>query len=332
MNLKIDIIICTYNRPIEVNYLVQQLLNLNPLPNRIIVVDSTEEDNLQIKNKIEVTYIKSLQKNQPFQRYLGFQNSFADFILYLDDDMEVINNEVIGDIKLLLVDKNVSGIAINFKDKFENNSLSKIPNSYTKKLPLTISNFLRYITFNKKPEVSKLGLFGERGKQPDNINKTELISGGAFVAKRELLFKNFNFQIFELFDKKIGMGEDSIIGYGLCKLGNILYFPKLSFYHNDQGSSNYSINLKAFGKRVIFSRLYIALEKTRLDNKSLLLTRLQYIIYGFSRLLGLTMNHMIKPTHDKKNMLIGSFKGYLLSFKFKFKFENSTNKFENNNY
>lgn len=332
MNLKIDIIICTYNRPNEVNYLVQQLLKLDPLPNKIIVVDSTEEDNLLFKNNVEVTYIKSLQKNQPFQRYLGFQNSVADFILYLDDDMEVINKEVIGDLKLLLVDKNVSGIAINFKDKFENNSLSKIPNSFTKKLPLSISNLFRYITFNKKPEVGKLGLFGERGLQPNKINKTELISGGAFVAKRESLFKNFNFQMFELFDKKIGMGEDSIIGYGLCKLGTVIYFPKLSFYHNDQGTSNYSINLKAFGKRVIFSRLFIALEKTRLDNKSLLLTRLQYIIYGFYRLLGLTLNYIIKPTYDKKNMLSGTFAGYLYSFKFKFKFENSINKFANNNH
>jgi glycosyltransferase involved in cell wall biosynthesis len=325
----IDIIICTYNRPNESKYLINQLFDLNTLPNRIIVVDSSDVENLYLKNLLSITYIKTSHKNQPYQRYLGFQHSNAEFILYLDDDMEVINKDIISDLNSLLIDCKISGIAINFTDKFKNNSLSKIPNSFTNKLPSFFSSVIRYLTFNSKPGVGLLGLFGERGLQPKEIKKTEIISGGAFLARREFLFKNFNYQLFELFQYKLGMGEDTILGYGLSKLGTVLYFPKLSFYHNDHGNSNYSSNLKLFSNKVLYSRLYIALEKTRLDNNNLLITKFKYIIYGFSRLLGLIINFILKPSFEKNEILRGSFKGYLNSFSFKFKFKTSINLFSN---
>lgn len=62
-NVKIDIVVCTCNRPQRVTNLVQELLTCSPLPNSIIIVDSSEvsiEDNVIIEN---TNYIKSTRKN-----------------------------------------------------------------------------------------------------------------------------------------------------------------------------------------------------------------------------------------------------------------------------
>ena len=85
----ISIIIYTYNRSKKTIQLVKQLSTIKFNFN-IIVVDSSDIINVNLSNK-NITYIRSSHKNQPYQRYLGFKSANSDYLIYLDDDMEVVS-------------------------------------------------------------------------------------------------------------------------------------------------------------------------------------------------------------------------------------------------
>jgi glycosyltransferase involved in cell wall biosynthesis len=312
--MKIDIIICTFKRPQKVLELVSSLLVFKDQFNELIVVDSTDEDNTALKDRTDLKYLKSAHKNQPYQRYLGCINSQADFLLYLDDDMELASNKVFSVIHDLLAKMpDLSGIAINFEDKHTNSTLEDVPkslineNSWLKK---TIRKATAYPILSP----GEFGLCGNRGRQPKNGGLTKWLSGGAFVAKRNVLFQNFNFQLFDLFEKRMGMGEDAIIGYGLSKRGRLVYCPQLLFYHNDQRDSSYSMDLFAYSRRVTFSRLFLSLEKHRLDNKNSFYPYLHFHWYTLCRVTGSAFNFLRQRSSARKKVLRGSLSGWINSF------------------
>ena len=317
--MKIDIIICTYNRPQKIFYLVDFLLN-EEIDNlsRIIIVDSSDLVNDNVYTLDGVLYLHSSHKNQPYQRYLGFLHSKADVVVYLDDDMELMNKKIFSDLEKIFSDIAVVGLAINFFDKNINNSLSKVPVSINRRTNNLINKFFRTISFNSIPQQGQISLFGLRGEQPCHLGETSIISGGAFAAKREQLFKNFNFQLFDLFEQKNGMGEDTLIGYGLSKRGKILFYKSICFLHNDQTGSNYSFNLTSYSKRVILSRLFIGLEKTRLDNKWTLIVYFKYYIYAFFRLFGIFIRICVTPNQSNLQIFLGTAIGIKSALVFKY--------------
>jgi glycosyltransferase involved in cell wall biosynthesis len=326
--MKIDIIICTYNRPQKIFYLANYLVNDNIANlSRIIIVDSSDLVNNNLSTLDKVKYLHSSHKNQPYQRYLGFMQSKADVVVYLDDDMELISKRVFKDLENIFYDSSVVGLAINFKDKNINNSLSKVPVSINRKTNILISKFFRSISLNSIPEKGQISLFGLRGEQPNHLMETAIISGGAFAARRSMLFSNFNFQLFELFERKIGMGEDTLIGYGLSKTGKILFYEPVCFLHNDEAGSNYSLDLIAYSKRVIYSRLYIALEKARFDKKMSFFIYLKYMWYVFFRVLGSFFSLILRPGKSEFKVFRGIVLGFFESFKLNYSFSQKRNSY-----
>jgi glycosyltransferase involved in cell wall biosynthesis len=308
--MSIDVIICTFKRPQKVLELVSSLLVFKDQFNELIVVDSTDEDNIALKDRTDVTYLKSTHKNQPYQRYFGCISSKADFLLYLDDDMELASNKVFSVIHdLLSKTPDLSGIAINFADKHKNSTLDDIPKSWINENSW-LKKIIRKVTAYPILPTGEFGLCGNRGRQPKNGGLTKWLSGGAFVARRNVLFQNFNFQLFDLFEKRMGMGEDAIIGYGLSKRGRLVYCPQLLFYHNDQRDSSYSMDLFAYSRRVTFSRLFLSLEKDRLDNRNSLYPYLHYHWYMIGRVSGLLVNYAISRTKVRKSVLKGTLEGW----------------------
>ena len=316
--MKIDIIICTYNRPQKVLELVVQLKPFSNEFNSIIIVDSSDAFNDELNNYEQVVYLRSGHKNQPYQRWLGYDYSKADILIFLDDDMEVADPDFFKIIVQSFQNSAVSGIAINFEDKHTDTALAAIPRSILFKKKSVLKNIIGWLSGYPVLPAGKLGLCGVRGRQPINGGVTQWLSGGAFAARKNCLFQNFNFQLFDLFQQKIGMGEDAIIGYGLSKQGILLYQPALLFYHNDQRDSAYSVDHFAYAKRVIFSRLYLSLEKTRLDKKSYAVAYLHYHWYVLWRIAGLFVNYSIKKNPVKNKILNGSIAGWKLTHQFKF--------------
>ena len=234
------------------------------------------------------------------------------------------NQNFLNIIKDSFQEKGVSGIAINFEDKHTDTALAAIPRSVLLKRGSILKNIIGWLTGYAVLPDGKFGLCGVKGNQPLNGGITEWLSGGAFAARKSSLFQNFNFQLFDLFQQKIGMGEDAIIGYGLSKQGVLLYQPELLFYHNDQRDSAYSADHFAYAKRVMFSRLYLSLEKTRLGHGSYIFAKLHYQWYVLWRITSLFINYLIKQNTIKNQILKGSISGWKLALKFKFNKDAST--------
>ncbi len=316
--LKIDIVICTYNRPKKVIELVGQLKGFSKEFNSIILIDSSDSIHPILSSDHQIVYLRSPHKNQPYQRYLGYTHSKADILLFLDDDMELSNDRFISIIQHGFKDNTVAGIAINFEDKHTDTALAAIPRSVLFSGMAGLKKVIGWLSGYPVLPVGKLGLCGIRGKQPVQGGKTEWLSGGAFAARRTALFQNFNFQLFDLFEQKLGMGEDAMIGYSLSKQGVLWYHPELLFYHNDQRDSAYSVDHFAYSRRVIFSRLYLSLERARLNGGSYLIAVLHYHWYVLWRVAGLFINWFIGRNTVKYNLLMGAIAGWKLAGKFKF--------------
>jgi len=319
----IDIIICTYNRPQKIIELVHSLLPYKANFNRIIVVDSSDKANDALEEVVDVLYVRSTHKNQPYQRYMGFLKATSEFLLYLDDDMELADDQVFERILNYIKElPDLSGIAINFKDKHSNSTLNEVPKSVLFKKAGLVKRIIRWITAIPELSQGELGFCGNRGAQPIQGGRTHWLSGGAFLAKKSALFQNFNFQMFDIFDKRLGMGEDAIIGYGLAQEGSLIFDPNISFLHNDQRDSSYSVDIFTYARRVMYSRLYLSLEIQRIRSKSLFVAKIHFHYYAFCRIFGAFIN--LFWALKKKNLLYfqGLISGYFLTYKYKFNIVN----------
>lgn len=316
--MTLEVIICTYNRPDRVSNLVKQLQQCSPLPHRILVVDSSEEENGKLKEEKLVTYIHSNHKNQPYQRFVGWHFSEADLLVYLDDDMEMVNMNVVAVITQHFTNhrKDVA-MALRFEDKNPATSLSSVPQSRLLKKGSKLKNLWNILSGQPEYAPGQMGWCGLRGKQPPEGGYTQWLSGGAFAAKRRVMYQNFNFQLFDLFEKKWGMGEDAMLGYTLFKQGNVYYNPELLFVHNDDNKSHYATDMVTYAHRVMYSRWYLSREKARLDSSSLILARLHFMWYGVCRLIGYLTNALVHPGRKRFQILRGSALGYFRTWNMK---------------
>ena len=327
--MKIDIVVCTYNRPLRVISLVQEILTCNPLPNSIIIVDSSDvfiENNVIIEN---TNYIKSSHKNQPYQRFLGYMISSADILIYLDDDMEILDSTFFQNIKTLFYNIDIVGVGFAFKNKHLDIFLNKTPKSILQSISNSnklLHNLRSFSGYGELP-TGKFGWNGLRGRQPIQMASTEWFGGGAFAARKNDLFQNFNFQLLDLFEKKIGMGEDMMISYTLSKRGKLLFYPEVKFLHNDQKDSTYTPDFYSYAYRVMYSRLFLSLEYARLNNYPLYLANIKFNWYAFWRLIGQLLNIILKPSYDRKETLKGSIMGWKDSFSLKINNMDNRNQF-----
>ncbi len=321
----ISVVITTYNRPkkcLELVALIRKETNNIP----IIIVDSGDNKFVNTENHPNVKIVISKHKNQPFQRFLGYANVKTDWILYLDDDMEPLD-DTFKILENLIHEKGEQfGLfALKFLDKHQNSFLKA-----QKKSVLKTSKIVAFLRAFSGYPILPEGIYGKngiRGTQPKHGGQTFYTSGGAFIVKKEYLYKNFNMQLFDLFEKRHGMGEDAILGYTISKQTKLYYYPKQLFWHNDQANSVYTRNDKQFHKIVAFSRLYLNQELARLNNKSIFLARLSYLWFANWRIFGLCVNLVLRPSNVNWNRIKGYITGVFMTFGFRFK-----SKLENNSY
>jgi glycosyltransferase involved in cell wall biosynthesis len=315
---KFNIIITTNNRPESVKTLVRQILKNSRLPEQIIIVDSSSNENVQIQNYEKIKYIRSSHANQPYQRYIGYLASDdSHILLYLDDDMEIADENAFEIILNKFIQNDIVGLAINFvnDNEFLNQKVPKskfTASSGIMKGPLRL---LKTFTGQVKLPDGKYWFNGLKGSQPKNGGKTEWFKGGAFAVKRELLYKGFNFKLFDLYENGLGKGEDGIIGYTLSKQGTLYFEPKILFIHNDKKDSTYTQDFFSFAKRVIYSRLYLSYEFCRLNNIEFWKASMHYHWYVFWRIIGMMINQVLDKKNARSSMLKGYFDGWVLALK-----------------
>ena len=316
----IDVVIATYNRFEKALSLARSLQRLNEkFVSRLLLIDSTDSAVPMNNFNDNVVRVVTKHRNQPYQRYLGYCVSKADYIIFLDDDMEITEVEGLFEkTSEIFKQDSIVAIAYNFSEKHDDTTLSKVPVTAFKNRLTFFKKIKDLITGYPRPNTGKYGLCGTRGPKPMEEVSTEHIGGGAFAVRRDVMYRNFNFQLFDIYENGLGKGEDGILGYSLAKQGKIYFNRDHFFTHNDQNDSTYSTDIYKFARRVAFSRLYLSLEKTRLDNGNLFLARVHYHYYMFWRIIGFSMNYCLNPSKNRKDLLYGSLNGWWLATYFKF--------------
>jgi|APTNR8051073442_1049403.scaffolds.fasta_scaffold02574_9 glycosyltransferase involved in cell wall biosynthesis len=317
--ISLSVVIPTYNRYNSLLKLIHQILALRK-DIEIIVVDSNDVNFTKIALP-DVRQLYSSCKNALFQRYVGWRAAKTAWLLFLDDDMEISDDECFAFLEALIKNsKDQRGYGLRFTNKHDQSVLSNLPKSITNRV--NPSSFfrraIRQLTGYPELKSGEYYFCGLRGQQPINGGKTEWFSGGAFLARKDSLFENFNLQMCDLFEDGLGMGEDVLLGYTVSKLGRVEYVNKNMFLHNDQGNSLFTANLRSYGKRVLYSRLYLSLEYARLNSITPIRARLYYQWHAFFRIGGMIMNLIVNPGKARLHLLLGSLSGWMKSFSLKF--------------
>ena len=310
--MKFDVIIATYNRRESLRVLVGQILECSHLPEKIIIVDSSMDENQEIQSLGRITYVRSSHSNQPYQRYVGYLASNNDTLVYFDDDMRIVDKQCFKKILAVYAGNDVVGVQPNFAyehDFFDH----KIPKSKTRQLAKNniLFKFLKTISGNPNIKDGKFWLTGIRGKKPDNGKSLEWFNGPVFSARKKFLYENLNFSLFDLYRDKMGKAEDAILGFTLSNQGDIVYLEDSCFYHDDQDDSTYSADFISFGKRVAYSRLYLSFEYARLLNKSKIPVFAHFNLYIFGRIVSMLINQIIHFDITRSKLIVGYLKGYL---------------------
>lgn len=312
--MKFDVIIATYNRRESLRTLVEQILECSLLPENIIIIDSSTDKNKDILDFDRVLYIHSNYGNQPYQRYVGYLASKQDILFYFDDDMRITDKDCFNKVLEYYNVGNVVAVQPNFdyKHKFLDQGVPK-----SKLRELSRKNlFFRFAkSVSGIPRIKEGGfwLAGLRGARPKDTGYMEYFNGPVFSVKRAVLYQNFNFNLFNLYQKKYGKAEDAILGFSVSKQGNIAFCEKKYFYHEDQNDSSYAVNIYTYNKRVAYSRLYLSFEYARLQKKSKFIAFLHFNVYSIGRMLSMLINQLICLETKRFQAFKGYLSGYLMA-------------------
>ena len=309
-----DVIIATYNRIETALKLSDSILKAeSKLINQIIIVDSSDFKYSKSLNNNKICYIKTEQKNQPYQRFLGYNVSKSEYLLFLDDDMELINDTIFEDCLSLFKTKNIIGL--NLKFNHFNISLERIQkgdyNIFSNK------SFFSIISGSPKLDKNKYTFCGIRGVRASN-EYIEYLSGGCFAIKRDNAYNNVNMQLFDIYKKKLGRGEDGIFGYSIAKSGMLYASGTVYFNHNGQNESIYSLNTYIHAERFMYSRLFLSCEYYRLNNKAISKGYLRFHHYALAKIVGAIIRYLLKSNKTTEDLLKGYISGYYKACKFKF--------------
>jgi len=310
-----DIVIATRNRGKSLLRLINQIKTCDFLPNKIIVIDSSDEFMIDpIFDETNIHYIKCKRKNKPYQQFIGASMSDSECIIFMDDDMTILDNLCFKKI-IDCLESNIEiyGVQPNFH--YKNNFFDDyLPSSKTRKHRLIsrISSLFRFIFCNINTREGEISFSGVKGPILQGTNSIQWFYGPVFAAKKEHIFYNLNATLFDIFDSDYGYGEDLLFGMTLSKLGKIKFLKEKLFLHDDSNESFFSNSPLKYAARVAYSRLFLSLEYARLYQKSILFALIHYNLNLFGRLIGVLFNQLI--SFDKKRNNI--FKGYILGYVF----------------
>ena len=246
--MKLSIIIVTWNTADTTLKCIQSikknLLNFNY---EIIVVDNASTDNTLslleteknlkiIKNKTNLGYGKGNNS--------GVKIASGEYLLFLNSDMELIDNKLIEMYKYLIKNSRIGIIA----PKYLNTDLSDQGSAWPPQTPLNAFKefWLGQKTYSK---------YIPQSKEPVEVFS---VSGGAMMIKKSLFNKIGGW------DKRYFMYfEDLELCRQVRKLGyKIYYFPECSFIHRHGASGKKLVSDKNQWRRLIpSSKIYHGLYK-----------------------------------------------------------------------
>lgn len=292
--MEFDVIITTYNRKENVTRLVSKINTLEPSPNKIIVIDTSDEYNSELNSLEKVLYVRSSVKhqNQPYKRLVGALIATCENLIFFDDDLIIKDENIFKKLLPIFNSDNFAGVtcAIDFQKK----QASTIQKIITK-----LSRYLQLITGVPYPKQGKLGPLGiYTPPLRDQIREVEALHGPVMGFKRKTFLELPYDEMLTLFDRQLIIPEDKLLSLRCQKYGKLYHYPEELVIH-PKIKSTYFLNLRDHTKRVHLSRFYFnyLLGKER---NNVTLYNLHFKYYSFFRLLISITSSFISPIRGKE--------------------------------
>lgn len=305
-----EVIICTYNRPVPVLELIDRLETCSLKPSRIIVVDASDEENQSLIQLPHVRYLRSSHKNQPYQRYVGYLASSAEILVFLDDDLVVVNPDVFKEVRDCYAKHDVSGVSggVDYESVITNAVGNEVDNSTLK---FKILNFISGVPTLYPGRIYPMGLAGPLLKTEGTV---EYFHGPFMSFKKRALDSIFDPILFSLYEEKLGKGEDKVMSMKVGLKETLWYLPTIFFKHPPI-ASHYFSDVFNFYKRLGYSRLYLTKTYARCTGKSQMLSLLHYYYFMLWRVGIAASKYGAKRSINGLAILQGYWKGVLLTFR-----------------
>jgi len=304
-----SVAITTYNRPSNLETLVGQVQACTTIPNAILVIDSSDQINETMRTRKDITYLRSSHKNQPYQRYLAYLACTTDIIIFLDDDLEIIDFSVFDAMMAELEKAGIAGVSVGFVH--HNTIQSKIEgNLNNHSVMFKLVNFISGVPILPPGGIRLAGLAGSRPTKPGRV---DYFNGAVMAFYRSELIDMYDPILFSLFEEKLGMGEDKIISMRIG-LKKILWYLPQSYFLHPPVASNYFVDFESFQKKTTYSRLYISIVYGRLKKIPLIFIYLHFYYFIFWRFAFSFLRWMFRPSQQNSQWLTGVAKGIIFSF------------------
>lgn len=240
MKYKLSIIIPTWNTAEITLKCIKSINHFFQNRYEIIVVDNGSTDNTeQLLSKMNnIKYIKN-NKNLGFSKAnnIGAQTASGDYLLFLNSDMEIIDNSLEKMLEYIENNQQIGIIGPKFLNIDKSPQASVFPNQ-------NITNAFKEFWLNKKTYSKYI----PSTKKPLSV---ENISGGALLIKKNLFNKigKWNEKYFMYF-------EDLDICRKIKKQKkDIIYFPSCSIIHRHGSSGKNITDSKNQWRRLIDSSI-----------------------------------------------------------------------------
>jgi Predicted glycosyltransferases len=264
--------ICTYKRPSLLHSLLVDVANQTIQPSQIIIVDGDPESGdvrtllEELAKNSKYIYIPSNHGNLPYQRYLGWwasKNNNADFLLYLDDDLRIHQNDAISHLqKPLLEDESVVGVTADILDS-EPGKLSTQPILNNKQhISSIVKKWINLFGSGKRTQAGGLTQSGHRNypkKRMDGYTEVQWLHGRVMFYRMSAINKEcFSEDLFALDHIRCDLGEDTFLSRQIGKSGKLMLGFGLGLEHpNSDLPKCYPIEAKKLGYARAYSRRFL---------------------------------------------------------------------------
>lgn len=244
--IRISAVVITKGRPDELGETLTALLDCDPRPDEIVVVDGDDArsaeptvEGLRKQAAIPMLYELS-EPSRSIQRNRGVEVATGDVIVFLDDDVSVEPGVF-------------ATLAAAYKETDVAGATGKVIEPDRRRIGTQASR-IRRLLFPGGPQGS-LTSFGypRRILDPERACDVEWMQGCFMSARRELARK---VPLDELIAARFD-GEDEDFSYRLSRLGRIRYLPEAIVNHKGLGLASTGEREREFNRDIVLVRAYL---------------------------------------------------------------------------
>ena len=260
INPSFALCICTYKRVDLLEKLILDVLVQTLQPGILIIVDGDPSSGqvlqklqmLRFPSKMAVHIIPSNHSNLAYQRYLGWKVASRlsyKYLVYLDDDLRPSELDTLRNlVKPLEAGERVTAVTANImyspiQMDSKDNGLIKLLGDSWRYRPGSVT-----ATGNRIPVVF----------DGNDYVAVDCLSGGAMALLTAALSDRvFSRDLFSIYEKKIGKGEDTILSLRLKESRSFLFAFNSVFWHLDSQPIAYPTDGFKKGYAIAYSRRMI---------------------------------------------------------------------------